>query len=540
MIDWIDGVLSGEIPSCKWVKLAIRRHKQDRQRSDIYFDEVAAKRAVDFIQLLPQSIGEFAGQPLKLEGWQVFVISMIFGWKKLDGRRRFKTGYVEIPRKNGKTTLAAAVALYALIADKEAGAQIYFAATKKDQAKICFTEAVNMIKQSGLKKYGVDTFTNAITFNGSTAKPLSADEDTMSGLNTHCAIIDELHEHKTSGVVDLITTSIGSRTQPFIFEITTAGKNKKTVCYEHHLLTEQILEGSKTDDSWFGIIFTIDKEDDWTNPEIWHKANPNLFVSKKIEYMNDQYTKASNMVSYTNTFLQLDLNVWTDSHSRWIEDEIWMSRISEPDLTGAVCFGGLDLASVRDFSAFVLCFELPDETVYFKRYFWIPEYTYEQRRMNATSTELLRWRESGALKVTAGNAQNQTVILRDIIELHKQYDIKAIGFDRHKAETLASLLFNEDIEVYAFGQGYVSMSNPTKDLEKAYLNNLCSHDGNPVQRWMMGNVLIISDAAENIKIDKDKSNEKVDGAVAEVMAYGTYQNLIEDYRFTIDPNIWTN
>jgi len=458
----------------------------------------------------------------------------------ITGRRRFKTGYVEIPRKNGKTTLAAAVALYALIADKEAGAQIYFAATKKDQAKICFTEAVNMIKQSGLKKYGVDTFTNAITFNGSTAKPLSADEDTMSGLNTHCAIIDELHEHKTSGVVDLITTSIGSRTQPFIFEITTAGKNKKTVCYEHHLLTEQILEGSKTDDSWFGIIFTIDKEDDWTNPEIWHKANPNLFVSKKIEYMNDQYTKASNMVSYTNTFLQLDLNVWTDSHSRWIEDEIWMSRISEPDLTGAVCFGGLDLASVRDFSAFVLCFELPDETVYFKRYFWIPEYTYEQRRMNATSTELLRWRESGALKVTAGNAQNQTVILRDIIELHKQYDIKAIGFDRHKAETLASLLFNEDIEVYAFGQGYVSMSNPTKDLEKAYLNNLCSHDGNPVQRWMMGNVLIISDAAENIKIDKDKSNEKVDGAVAEVMAYGTYQNLIEDYRFTIDPNIWTN
>ena len=540
MIDWIDGVLSGEIPSCKWVKLAVKRHISDLKRKDTVFDEVAAKRAVDFIQLLPQSIGEFAGQPLKLEGWQVFVISMIFGWKKLDGRRRFKTGYVEIPRKNGKTTLAAAVALYALIADKEAGAQIYFAATKKDQAKICFTEAVNMIKQSGLKKYGVDTFTNAITFNGSTAKPLSADEDTMSGLNTHCAIIDELHEHKTSGVVDLITTSIGSRTQPFIFEITTAGKNKKTVCYEHHLLTEQILEGSKTDDSWFGIIFTIDKEDDWTNPEIWHKANPNLFVSKKIEYMNDQYTKASNMVSYTNTFLQLDLNVWTDSHSRWIEDEIWMSRISEPDLTGAVCFGGLDLASVRDFSAFVLCFELPDETVYFKRYFWIPEYTYEQRRMNATSTELLRWRESGALKVTAGNAQNQTVILRDIIELHKQYDIKAIGFDRHKAETLASLLFNEDIEVYAFGQGYVSMSNPTKDLEKAYLNNLCSHDGNPVQRWMMGNVLIISDAAENIKIDKDKSNEKVDGAVAEVMAYGTYQNLIEDYRFTIDPNIWTN
>jgi phage terminase large subunit-like protein len=538
MIDWIDGVLSGDIPSCKWVKLAVKRHVKDLKRKDIYFDEVSANRAVDFIQLLPQSIGEFAGQPLKLEGWQVFCISMIFGWKKSDGRRRFKTGYVEIPRKNGKTTLAAAVALYALIADKEAGAQIYFAATKKDQAKICFTEAVNMIKQSGLKKYGVDTFTNAITFNGSTAKPLSADEDTMSGLNTHCAIIDELHEHKTSGVVDLITTSIGSRTQPFIFEITTAGKNKKTVCYEHHRLTEQILEGSKTDDSWFGIIFTIDKEDDWTIAETWNKANPNLFVSKKIEYMNDQYTKASNMVSYTNTFLQLDLNVWTDSHSRWIEDEIWMSRISEPDLTNAICFGGLDLASVRDFSAFVLCFELPDESVFFKRYFWIPEYTYQQRKMNATTSELDGWIRDGHLKVTAGNAQDQTVILRDIIELHKKYQIRAIGFDRHKAETLMSLLFQEEIEVYAFGQGYVSMSNPTKDLEKAYLNAKCTHDGNPVQRWMMGNVLIISDAAENIKIDKDKSNEKVDGAVAEVMAYGTYQNLIENHRFTFNPDLW--
>jgi phage terminase large subunit-like protein len=185
-----------------------------------------------------------------------------------------------------------------------------------------------------------------------------------------------------------------------------------------------------------------------------------------------------------------------------------------------------------------LCFELPDESVFFKRYFWIPEYTYQQRKMNATTSELDGWIRDGHLKVTAGNAQDQTVILRDIIELHKKYQIRAIGFDRHKAETLMSLLFQEEIEVYAFGQGYVSMSNPTKDLEKAYLNAKCTHDGNPVQRWMMGNVLIISDAAENIKIDKDKSNEKVDGAVAEVMAYGTYQNLIENHRFTFNPDLW--
>jgi len=533
---FVEDVLSGKIPSCKWVRLACERHVADLKRTDIYFDEDDADFAIRFIEFLPQSIGEFAGKPLKLEEWQKFIIGSLFGWKKKNGIRRFRTGYVEIPRKNGKTTLAAAIALLGLVADNEDGAQVYFAATKKDQARICFTECCNMVKQSEL--YGeLQVYTNAITYGMSVAKPLSSDDDTMSGLNTHMAIIDELHEHKTAGVVDIITTSIGSRRQPLIFEITTAGKNKKTVCYEHHLLTEQILEGSKKDDSWFGIIFTIDTDDDWNDPQTWEKANPNMGVSKKHEYMNDQYTKASNMVSYVNTFLQLDLNVWTDSHSRWIEDSLWMNRIADPDLTGANCFGGLDLAATRDFSALVLCFDV-NGVLHFKRYFWIPEYTYEQRRMNATSSELLEWRNSGHMRVTAGNALNITAVLEDIKALHKQYDIKCIGFDRYKAETLASLLFEEEIEVVEFGQGYASMSEPTKDLEKAYLNAELTHDGNPVQRWMFGNVLIISDAAENIKIDKSKSMEKVDGAVAEVMAFGTYQKKKDTFSFTIDPNIW--
>jgi phage terminase large subunit-like protein len=255
-----------------------------------------------------------------------------------------------------------------------------------------------------------------------------------------------------------------------------------------------------------------------------------------MEYMEDQYRKATNMVSYVNTFLQLDLNVWTDSHSRWIEDELWTKSIVERDCNGMNCIGGLDTASTRDFSALTLLFDF-DGVPHFKRYFWIPEATFVQRKMNATAADLQKWRDDGWLKVTPGNAMDFTIILNDIKELSEQYKISWLGYDRYKAEGLASLLDASNIQVLEFGQGYVSMSEPTKELEKRYLNGLCTHDGNPVQRWMMGNVLIIRDAADNVKIDKGKSGDKVDGPVSEVMAYGTWEKKKEQ-GYSIDPDIW--
>lgn len=532
---YIDQVISGKVKVNKFTRLAVERHINDLTRTDIYFDPAAAERAVKYMKLMPQSKGQFAGKKIDVQPWQEFTRSMIYGWKNADGTRRFRTAYIEIARKNGKTTEGAVTGNYALTSDGEAGAEVYYAATKRDQALICFREAQSMVKKSQLRQYAA-VLANAITYKDSFAKPLSSDENTMSGLNTHTAIIDEIHEHKTSGVIDVITTSIGARIQPLIYEITTAGKNKSTICYDHHRLTENILLGSQVDDSWFGIIYTLDKDDDWNDRDVWVKSNPNLGVSKKWQYMEHQYRKATNMLSYVNTFLQLDLNVWTDSHSRWLEDEIWVRRIEDVNCDGMNCWGGLDTASTRDFSALVLCFQVGDK-VHFKRYFWIPETTFHQRQMNANAAELEAWRRDGHLKVTPGNAMDFNIIVSDIRELNQRYNIQWIGYDRYKAETLASLLDNDNIQVVEFGQGYVSMSEPVKELEKYYLDARLTHDGNPVQRWMFGNVLIVRDPADNVKIDKSKSTEKVDGAVAEVMAMGTYLKKQEE-AYTIDPDIW--
>ena len=512
--------------SCKWVRLACERHIKDLRREDIWFDAATAEFAIKFIEFLPQSKGEFAGKPLILQEWQKFIVGSIFGWRKPDGTRRFKKAYIEIPRKNGKTTLAAAIALYGLIADGEEGAEVYFAATKREQAAICFDEACNMINQSA-ELDEVKALNSQISFAGSKAKKISADKK-QSGLNVHMAIIDELWEHPTSKTVDLMTTGTGSRMQPLIFEITTAGERTDCVCYDHHKLTKEVLQGVKINDSWFGVIYAPDKDDDIHDKATWYKSNPNLGVSKKLAYMEEQYTTATTMPSYMNAFMQLDLDAWVGSHSLWVEDEHWTACVGFPSIEKTPCWGGLDKASVRDFTAFTLCFDVGG-VVHFKRWFWIPEATYKARKMNATSTDLDEWIANKWLKVTPGNALDDTVVINDIIELSKIYDIRSIGYDRHKAETLASQLASAEIEIYEFGQGYLSMSEPTKALEKTYVNRNCTHDGSPVQRWMMTNVLLSTDPAGNIKIDKSKSTEKVDGPVSEVMAYGTYlSTLIEE------------
>lgn len=531
---YVEEILSGRTAACQWVRLACERHVRDLQRTDIVFNEALGGFAVDFIEFLPQSIGEFAGMPLKLEEWQKFIVKSIFGWLKMDGTRRYKKAYIEIPRKNGKTTLAAGIALYALIADGEEGAQVYFAATKSEQAAICFNEAVNMVSQNDSLSKHCKVLRDRIIFKNSVAKKISADKK-QSGLNIHAAIIDELHEHQHSKTVDLVTTATGTRRNPLIFEITTSGDNTNSVCWEHHKLTTEILSGIKKNDGWFGVIYGLDRGDDIHDKANWAKANPNMGISKKWSYMEEQHTTAVNMNSYMNAFKQLDLNIWVGSHSSWVEDEYWTSCIATPNVEGRRCWGGLDMAQVRDFTAFTICFDV-DGKPHFKRWFWIPEKTYQQRKVNANSTEIDDWIKGGWLKVTPGNALDVTIVAKDILNLHEMYNIEAIGFDMNKAETLQSLL-DDKIEVYAYGQGYRSMSEPTKDLEIAYVNGNCTHDGSPVQRWMMGNVLIVRDDADNIKIARSKVSDKVDGVVSEIMAYGTMKNLINE-TFVIDPNIW--
>ena len=332
---YISDVLGGQIPACKWVKLACERHLRDLEHGEkrgLVFDPAAGQLVISFFSLLKHSKGEWAGRPIVLEPWQQFVLWVLFGWKKwIDGQlvRRFNISYMEVARKNGKSTLAAGVGLYLMVADGEPGAEVYSAATKKDQARITHSEATRMVKSSPALKKRLTVFRDNIHIKDTASKfePLGRDTDSMDGLNIHAAIIDELHAHKTRDMVDILETAQGARRQPLQFEITTAGFDRESICYQHHERTEKVLEGTVDlceADSWFGIIFTFDKDDDWEKPETWLKSNPNLGVSKKLEYMRDQAAKAKEMPSKLNSFLRLDMDVWTQSETKWIPLEHWM------------------------------------------------------------------------------------------------------------------------------------------------------------------------------------------------------------------------
>ena len=340
-------VLSGEVPACRFVKLAAKRHLEDRMRDDIWFDEAAADKVIEFFSYLQHTKGrEWAGQPFVLEGWEVFIVSCIFGWKRADGYRRFRTIYIQVARKNGKSTLIAAILLYLLVADGEPGAEVYTAATKRDQAIIVFNEAVNMRNKSPALRKRIGKFKNNLHIDATASKlePLGADADTMDGLNVHAAGVDELHAHKTRAVWDVLETATGARTQPLLIGITTAGFNQNGICFEQYEYVSQILKGAVADDTYFGIIFTLDlkkdwpdlqtakehaedpngtAEDDWTDPANWPKANPNLGVSVYLDDLERKAAKAAQIPGAVNNFLTKHMDVWTQQATRWIDLALW-------------------------------------------------------------------------------------------------------------------------------------------------------------------------------------------------------------------------
>lgn len=521
-------VLNKKIEACEWERLTIERHLTDLETANengLYFDEKAGLKAIQFSKFCKQSKGVFRGKPLNLSPFQKFKIYCLFGWKRENGYRRFTKSYNEIARKNGKSTEAAFIGLYMLIADKEGGAEIYSAATKRDQALIVFNEAKNMCSQSSDFLRILELTNNNIAFPSMYSKfePLSADYKKGSGLNAHCAIIDELHEHKTSGVVDLLETSMGARIQPLLYEITTAGFSRETVCFEHRKYTEDVLKGVITDNSWFGSIFTLDKDDDWQDETLWRKANPNLGVSKRIEYMRENCLKAKNLPSYENTFKRFDLNIWTSNETRWLSDDDWMncgSDFTEEYLQGRKCYGGLDLASKKDFAAFTLTFPIGDE-LFTLTWFWLPEAAVKNRTENK-SVPYEDWQRNSFLKVTPGNIIDYEIIIYDILNIGAKFDVSVVGYDAWNSSHVAVKLNEAGVKVHEFSQYISSMGPPTKELEALILGAKLKHNNNPIMRWMMGNIFIITDSNENFKIDKSKSEDKVDGPVSLVMSVGEW------------------
>jgi len=524
---YIEDVMAERHPVNKFERLAVERHLRDlddgRQRG-LRFDEQAAWKALQFFNLLKHSKGEWAGRTLELEGWQKFVVWCLFGWMREDGTRRFLTSYLEVARKNGKSTLAAGIGLKLFVADNEPGAEVYSAATKRDQARITHSEATRMVKASTALRKRVRVYRDNLNVEATASKfePLGRDTDSLDGLNIHGVIIDELHAHKSRDLVDVLETARGARRQPLQFEITTAGYDRESICYVHHEYTEKILTGAVEDDTWFGVIYTIDPEDDWQDETVWRKANPNLGVSKKIEYMREQAKKAREMPSQLNAFLRLDLDVWTQSQTKWVNLEHWHAcgdAVDANGLRGRQCYGGLDLSSTTDVSALVLIFppDGHDDSYKVLCRFWIPEESmHERSRRDRVPYEA--WVRQGYMTATPGNVIDYDYILAQIDEDMQNYDLRELAFDRWGATKIVQELQEMGLTVVQFGQGFASMSAPMKELEKLILSHKLAHGNNPVLTWMADNLVAAVDPAGNIKPDKQRSIEKIDGMVALIMA----------------------
>ncbi len=545
-MQFIDDVISGKLQVGTLARLAVNRHLSDLKNKDweFYYDEQMAKRAFGFISALRHTKGEFAGQRFMLQPFQEFFIKVLFGWQRKEGGRRFRKAYLEIARKNGKTELAAAIAVYCFLCDNETGAEVYTAATTRDQARIAFETAKVLLKSLKQDSNAFNRIVNVLKYNfnvpstNSKMEAVSADADTLDGLNPHCAIIDEYHAHKTSDVLEVLETGMGSRTQPLLLITTTAGFNRESPCYQFRKVMVDILENRKVDNSVFALLFCLDEDDDWQDKKNWTKSNPNLGITPYMSYMEDQYQKALNEGAAKQIqFMTKNLNLWTTTESVWISHSIIEQTrlfIDDDTLHNKKCFAGLDLASTRDIAALVLCFPVQEgiDNVYIKSYYFCPEDNVKERSL-ADGVPYLQWSKDGNLIMTDGNVTDYDYIKAKVIELTAKYKIECIAFDRWNASQLVIQLTNDGANMKPFGQGFISMSAPTKEIEKMFLSKSINHDGNPVFEWMMSNVLLRFDPAGNVKIDKAKSTEKVDGPVAMVMAYA--QIMVED-----KPTIYTS
>ncbi|WP_289065478.1 terminase TerL endonuclease subunit [uncultured Alistipes sp.] len=524
---YAEQVRSGEILVCEYVRLAVERYYADLDRAlDMgrYFDKKAAMRAIRFIEKLKHTKGEWAGQRFRLESWQQFVLWNIFGWKNADGMRRFRYAYIEIARKNGKTALSAGIGLYMLFADGESRPEVYSAATVKDQAKICFSDAVEIVKATDLKNY-LTPYRNSIVYElkGGMMKPLSSDYGTHDGLNPSCGIIDEFHAHKDSGMFDVIKSAFGARRQPLMFIITTAGFDKSGVCYAYRENVIKVLRGVNEDDSLFGIIYTLDDKSEWDDPKMWIKANPNLGVSLSTDYLADQVKDAKNRPEAVRNVMTKNVDLWVDAERTWILDDVWQKCIgtTDPaDLKGCACWGGLDLSNVSDITAYVLLFHENDRFQLLP-HFWIPEEKMLEK-IRKENINYDKWAAEGYVTVTPGNVIDYDFVKADILRIVADYDLRASAYDRWNSSQTIIDLQNEGMECNPFGQGYGSMSAPTKEFEKLVLTGKIEHFGNPVLRWMLASTLVKTDPAGNIKPDKEKSTQKIDGIVASIMALGEW------------------
>ena len=495
-------------------------------KSSVY-DKSAADYAVMFIENLCHTKGTWAGKPFELIDWQEQIIRDLFGTLKPNGYRQFNTAYIEIPKKQGKSELAAAVALLLTCGDGEERAEVYGCAADRQQAAIVFDVAADMVRMRPALSKRVKILASQkrliYTPTNSFYQVLSAEAYSKHGFNIHGVVFDELHTQPNRKLFDVMTKGSGdARMQPLYFLITTAGTDTHSICYETHQKAKDIIEGRKIDPTFYPVIYGADESDDWTDPKVWKKANPSLDITVGIDKVKAACESAKQNPGEENAFRQLRLNQWVKQAVRWMPMEKWDKcafSVDEDELEGRVCYGGLDLSSTTDITAFVLVFPpLDEEDKYIiLPYFWIPEDNLTLR-VNRDHVPYDVWERQGYLQTTEGNVVHYGFIEKFIEKLGERFNIREIAFDRWGAVQMVQNLESMGFTVVPFGQGFKDMSPPTKELMKLVLEQKIAYGGHPVLRWNMDNIYIRTDPAGNIKADKEKSTEKIDGAVATIMA----------------------
>jgi len=494
---------------------------------DSHYDKAAADYAVNFIECLCHTKGTWAGKPFELIDWQEQIIRDVFGVIKPNGYRQFNTAYIEIPKKQGKSELAAAVALLLTCGDFEERAEVYGCAADRQQASIVFEVAADMVRMCPAlnRRVKILAATKRIVYlpTNSFYQVLSAEAYSKHGFNIHGVVFDELHTQPNRKLFDVMTKGSGdARMQPLYFLITTAGTDTHSICYETHQKAKDILAGRKHDTTFYPVIYGAEEDDDWTDPKVWKKANPSLGITVGFDKVQAACNSAKQNPAEENSFRQLRLNQWVKQAVRWMPMDKWekcKAVIDEDELEGRVCYGGLDLSSTSDITAFVLVFPPTDDDDRYivLPYFWIPEDNITTR-VNKDHVPYDIWERQGFLETTEGNVVHYGYIEKFIERLGERFNIREIAFDRWGAVQMVQNLEGMGFTVVPFGQGFKDMSPPTKELMKLVLEQKIAHSGHPVLHWMMDNVCARTDPAGNIKMDKEKSTEKIDGAVATVMA----------------------
>jgi phage terminase large subunit-like protein len=497
-----------------------------------WFDQAAADDVVGFFRdCLKHIEGALAGKPFVLEPWQQAIVGCLFGWKRADGTRRYRESLIFVPRKNGKTPLCAGIANYVLFRDAELGQQNVCAAAEREQASLLYRHVAGMIRQEPEMAKRCKMFEGlgqrSVQAEHGFFKAVSSDAHTKHGGNLHLCIVDELHAQPNRDLVDVLKTSMASanRRQPLMIYISTSDFERPgSICNEVYDYACKVRDRVIDDPVFLPVIYEISKDGDWKDPAEWARANPNLGVSVSSDYLKRECQRAMELPSYTNTFMRLHLNRRTQTDVRFFDMEAWDACSSPADGEGKPCYAGLDLSSTRDVTAFSLYWPHNHAV---KTWFWVPKDNAEDRERKER-VPYATWGRMGLIELTSGNVVDYDVIRARINEIRKAYDVREIAIDRWNSTQLQTQLVGDGLTVVPFGQGFGSMSSPTKELEKLVASRVLRHGGCPVLKWMASNTTAEQDAAGNLKPSKGKSTDKIDGIVALIMAIG--RAIVQDVK----------